>query len=172
MICHLKSMVYTANITSWNRNLSRARALGMGGEFKRKGIQVGLGPVVSPLGRTVTSGRNWEGMSFAALFSLPASLKFYIPLGISADPYLSGALVFETVQGVQTAGVITSTKACRYSQFHHSMANNPFSILSPTNKSHIACQTEVFNQYPPILMIRLCMSCIFGTQYVPAAKHI
>ncbi|KAJ0119340.1 hypothetical protein J7T55_013578 [Diaporthe amygdali] len=31
-------------------------------------------------------------------------------LGISADPYLSGALVFETVQGVQSAGVITSTK--------------------------------------------------------------
>lgn len=46
---------------SWNRNLSRARAVGMGGEFRTKGANVFLGPVVSPLGRTVTSGRNWEG---------------------------------------------------------------------------------------------------------------
>lgn len=40
----------------------------------------------------VTSGRNWEG--------------------ISPDPYLSGALVFESVQGTQATGVITSTKVC------------------------------------------------------------
>lgn len=33
----------------------------MGGEFRTKGVNVFLGPVVSPLGRTVTSGRNWEG---------------------------------------------------------------------------------------------------------------
>lgn len=30
--------------------------------------------------------------------------------GIATDPYLSGALVFETVSGVQSQGVITSTK--------------------------------------------------------------
>lgn len=54
-------MANEADKTSWNRNLSRARALGMGGEFRTKGANVFLGPVVSPLGRTVTSGRNWEG---------------------------------------------------------------------------------------------------------------
>lgn len=54
-------MAYEADKISWNRNLSRARALGMGGEFRTKGANVFLGPVVSPLGRTVTSGRNWEG---------------------------------------------------------------------------------------------------------------
>lgn len=75
---------------SWNRNLTLSRGLGMGGEFRTKGANVFLGPVVSPLGRTVTSGRYWEG--------------------ISVDPYLSGALAFETVQGVQSTGVITSTK--------------------------------------------------------------
>ncbi|KUI74295.1 putative beta-glucosidase M [Cytospora mali] len=75
---------------SWNRNLSLSRGLGMGGEFRTKGANVFLGPVVSPLGRTVTSGRNWEG--------------------ISPDPYLSGVLASETIQGVQGAGVITSTK--------------------------------------------------------------
>lgn len=98
----------------------------MGGEFRAKGVNVLLGPVAGPLGelspaqylqhwvvvhylqcgvhvlvaeyanrkgplgRTVTGGRNWEG--------------------ISPDPYLSGALVFETVIGVQSTGVITSTK--------------------------------------------------------------
>lgn len=33
----------------------------MGGEFRKKGVQVALGPVVGPLGRVVTGGRNWEG---------------------------------------------------------------------------------------------------------------
>lgn len=60
-----------ANKISWNRNLSRARAVGMGGEFRTKGANVFLGPVVSPLGRTVTSGRNWEG---TWLFHLCSSL--------------------------------------------------------------------------------------------------
>lgn len=33
----------------------------MGGEFKRKGVNMLLGPVVGPLGRVVEGGRNWEG---------------------------------------------------------------------------------------------------------------
>lgn len=35
---------------SWNRNLSLQRAIGMGGEFRTKGVNVLLGPVVGPLG--------------------------------------------------------------------------------------------------------------------------
>ena len=46
---------------SWNRNLTLNRGLGMGAEFKKKGVNVLLGPVVGPLGRVVTGGRNWEG---------------------------------------------------------------------------------------------------------------
>lgn len=48
-------------LASWNRQLSLQRARGMGQEFRTKGVNVFLGPVVSPLGRTVTGGRNWEG---------------------------------------------------------------------------------------------------------------
>lgn len=48
---------------SWNRNLTYNRALQMGGEFKTKGVNVALGPVVGPLGRMAESGRNWEGIS-------------------------------------------------------------------------------------------------------------
>jgi beta-glucosidase len=75
---------------SWNKNLTRMRAVGMGGEFRTKGVNIALGPVVGPVGRTVTGGRNWEGFS--------------------VDPYLSGVLAAETVSGIQSVGVITSTK--------------------------------------------------------------
>ncbi|KAI1211555.1 glycoside hydrolase family 3 protein [Annulohypoxylon truncatum] len=75
---------------SWNKVLARSRAESMGLEFRVKGVQIHLGPVVGPLGRVVRGGRNWEGFS--------------------PDPYLSGALVSETVQGIQSQGVITSTK--------------------------------------------------------------
>lgn len=92
---------------SWNRNLSLQRAIGMGNEFRAKGVNVLLGPVVSPLGRGVTNGRNWEG--------------------IASDPYLSGALVFETVSGVQSTGVITSTK--------HFIANEQESHRMPSGQT-------------------------------------
>ncbi len=48
---------------SWNRNLAYQRALHMGAEFKAKGVNVALGPVVGPLGRVDVGGRNWEGIS-------------------------------------------------------------------------------------------------------------
>ncbi|KAI1111326.1 glycoside hydrolase superfamily [Nemania sp. NC0429] len=75
---------------SWNRELAHERAVGMGGEFRTKGVNVALGPVVGPLGRIASGGRNWEGFS--------------------NDPYLCGALAYQTVQGIQSTGVITSTK--------------------------------------------------------------
>lgn len=62
----------------------------MGAEFKKKGVNVLLGPVVGPLGRVVSGGRNWEALS--------------------PDPYLSGVLVYESVDAIQGEGVITSTK--------------------------------------------------------------
>lgn len=74
----------------WNRNLAYQRALHMGAEFKAKGVNIALGPVVGPIGRIAEGGRNWEG--------------------IFNDPYLCGALAFETVRGIQENGVVTSTK--------------------------------------------------------------
>lgn len=49
--------------SAWDRNMAYQRALHMGGEFKTKGVNVALGPVVGPLGRMAESGRNWEGMA-------------------------------------------------------------------------------------------------------------
>ncbi|KAG6138923.1 hypothetical protein E4U38_000192, partial [Claviceps purpurea] len=62
----------------------------MGGEFKRKGVNVLLGPVTGPAWSVVKGGRNWEGAS--------------------ADAYLSGVMAAQTVLGVQSSNVMTSTK--------------------------------------------------------------
>ncbi|KAF7596190.1 hypothetical protein BBP40_002720 [Aspergillus hancockii] len=66
---------------SWNRNLTYERGHYMGAEFRRKGVNVALGPVAGPLGRIARGGRNWEGFS--------------------NDPYLAGALTGDTVRGLQ-----------------------------------------------------------------------
>ncbi|CAI7584967.1 unnamed protein product [Penicillium manginii] len=66
---------------SWNRDLAHSRAEHMGAEFRRKGANVALGPVVGPAGRLASGGRNWEGFG--------------------SDPYLSGALAAESVRGLQ-----------------------------------------------------------------------
>ncbi|PYH99804.1 beta-glucosidase [Aspergillus ellipticus CBS 707.79] len=70
---------------SWNRDLAYDHAHYMGAEFKRKGVNVALGPVVGPLGRMARGGRNWEGYS--------------------NDPYLAGSLVKNTVRGLQESVV-------------------------------------------------------------------
>ncbi|KAJ4385745.1 hypothetical protein N0V93_010175 [Gnomoniopsis smithogilvyi] len=75
---------------SFNRDLAHQRAVGMAGEFRKKGSNIALGPVVGPVGRIAVDGRAWEGFA--------------------VDPYLSGQLAYETVAGVQSQGVITSVK--------------------------------------------------------------
>ncbi|KUI52918.1 putative beta-glucosidase M [Cytospora mali] len=67
---------------SWNKTLTLERASCMGAEFKKKGVNVALGPVAGgPLGKIATGGRNFEGFS--------------------NDPYLSGVLSGLTVEGIQ-----------------------------------------------------------------------
>ncbi|KAJ5579314.1 hypothetical protein N7450_008181 [Penicillium hetheringtonii] len=89
---------------SWNKSLAHDRAWHMGGEYKKKGVQVALGPVVGPLGRVVTGGRNWEGPS--------------------NDPYLAGVMGAESVRGLQDQGVISSVK--------HFIANEQELYRNPT----------------------------------------
>lgn len=43
----------------------------MGGEFKAKGVNVALGPVIGPLGRLAKGGRNWEGRITLRYFHCP-----------------------------------------------------------------------------------------------------
>lgn len=79
----------------------------MAGEFRRKGVNILLGPMVGPLGRVVEGGRNFEGEQHIGCLATTMRL---IMAGFSVDPYLSGALVYESVSGIQEAGVIATTK--------------------------------------------------------------
>jgi beta-glucosidase len=61
----------------------------MGREFKGKGVHVALGPMMN-LGRVAQGGRNWEGFG--------------------ADPFLTGESAYETILGMQQAGVQACAK--------------------------------------------------------------
>ncbi|KAI7881482.1 hypothetical protein K492DRAFT_128866 [Lichtheimia hyalospora FSU 10163] len=74
---------------SWDRELTRQRGAEMGREFRAKGVNVILGPGMNMM-RTPRAGRNWE---FAG-----------------EDPYLTGEIAYETVIGLQSSGMITTSK--------------------------------------------------------------
>ncbi|KAL3476988.1 putative beta-glucosidase M [Aspergillus californicus] len=92
---------------SWNRDLALSRATFMGKEYRKKGVNMILGPVVGPLGRLALGGRNWEGYA--------------------ADPYLSGILVSESIKGLQSEKVATSVK--------HFIANEQETNRNPSTDS-------------------------------------
>ncbi|KAF2836247.1 glycoside hydrolase family 3 protein [Patellaria atrata CBS 101060] len=75
---------------AWDRDLWYERGFAVGTEHRLKGVDVLLGPVISPLGRSPAGGRNWEVFS--------------------PDPSLSGIAVAETIRGIQDAGVIACAK--------------------------------------------------------------
>ncbi|KAJ6510480.1 glycoside hydrolase family 3 protein [Mycena sanguinolenta] len=74
---------------TWNRKLIRRRGLFMGRENVGKGVHVALGPMMN-IGRVAQGGRNWEGFG--------------------ADPFLAGEAAYETILGMQEAGVQACAK--------------------------------------------------------------
>lgn len=81
---------------SWNATLAYERAQYMGAEFKKKGVNVALGPVVGPLGRMAANGRNWEAFA--------------------ADPYLDGILGARSVSGLQESVIACAKHFVAYEQ--------------------------------------------------------
>jgi len=75
---------------TWNRDLMRARGAAHGRQAKLKGVHVLLGPAMGPLGRNPAGGRNWEGFG--------------------ADPVLQAVAAYETIQGIQSQGVMATAK--------------------------------------------------------------
>jgi beta-glucosidase len=75
---------------TWDTGIIYQRGLAMGQEHKGKGVNVMLGPVAGPLGRSPEGGRNWEGFS--------------------PDPVLTGIAIAETIKGIQDAGVVACAK--------------------------------------------------------------
>ncbi|KAF7300310.1 Fn3-like domain-containing protein [Mycena chlorophos] len=74
---------------TWDVDLIKARGLAMGQEHKGKGVNVALGPMTN-MGRQAAAGRQWEGFG--------------------SDPFLSGVAVTNTIDGMQSAGVIATVK--------------------------------------------------------------
>jgi beta-glucosidase len=74
---------------TWDRNLTFQRAAAMGAEYRGKGVNVALAPMMN-MGRVAAGGRNWEGFG--------------------ADPYLTGEGAIQTVLGIQSQGVIATAK--------------------------------------------------------------
>lgn len=104
---------------SWNSTLSYERAKYMGAEFKRKGVNVALGPVVGPIGRVAENGRNWEGFA--------------------ADPYADGILGAQAVRGLQES-VIASVK--HYVAYEQETNRNPISGgVTPSTSANLDDQT-------------------------------
>ncbi|KAL9624976.1 MAG: hypothetical protein Q9160_000705 [Pyrenula sp. 1 TL-2023] len=84
---------FPAGITTgatFNKDLMYARGQALGAEARGKGVNIQLGPTVGPLGRKPRGGRNWEGFG--------------------ADPVLQGIGGAQTIQGMQSQGVIATVK--------------------------------------------------------------
>jgi len=75
--------------STWRRSLIRARGVAIGQEHVGKGVNVALGPMMN-IGRIAQGGRNWEGFG--------------------ADPFLAGVGAYETILGMQSAGVQACAK--------------------------------------------------------------
>lgn len=102
---------------TWDRELMRRRGYDMGTEHKLKGVDVQLGPVVGPIGRSPEGGRNWEGFS--------------------PDPVLSGIAVAETIKGIQSAGVMACTKHFIGNEQEHFRQGAPPAYLKAAISSNI-----------------------------------
>ncbi|KAK5065194.1 hypothetical protein LTR84_001031 [Exophiala bonariae] len=84
---------FPAGITvgaTWNRDLMRRRGAAHARQAKLKGVHVLLGPAMGPLGRNPAGGRVWEGFG--------------------SDPVLQGVAAYETIQGIQSQGIIATAK--------------------------------------------------------------
>lgn len=84
---------FPAGITvgaTWNRDLMRRRGVAHARQARLKGVNVLLGPAMGPLGRNPAGGRVWEGFG--------------------SDPVLQGIAASETIQGIQSQGIIATAK--------------------------------------------------------------
>ncbi|OAG38418.1 hypothetical protein AYO21_07401 [Fonsecaea monophora] len=84
---------FPAGITvgaTWNRDLMRRRGAAHARQARLKGVNVLLGPAMGPLGRNPAGGRTWEGFG--------------------SDPVLQGVAAYETIQGIQSQGIMATAK--------------------------------------------------------------
>ncbi|GLB36355.1 putative beta-glucosidase [Lyophyllum shimeji] len=122
---------FTAGINvaaTFNRTLMTQHGAAMGAEFRGKGVNVALGPMMN-LMRAPAAGRNWEGFG--------------------GDPYLSGEAAFQVITGIQSQGVQATAKHYINNEQEHfrdssssndrkmaHLSPNPFFLLKACNQQH------------------------------------
>ncbi|THU83353.1 glycoside hydrolase family 3 protein [Dendrothele bispora CBS 962.96] len=126
--------------STWNRELIRLRGLLMGREHRGKGVNVALGPMMN-MGRLAQGGRNWEGFG--------------------ADPFLAGEAAYETILGLQHAGVQgcakhyigneqehkrTSTSSFIEDRTIHEIYAHPFMRSVMAGVASVMCSYNLINQ--------------------------
>ncbi|KAJ6150924.1 hypothetical protein N7470_007518 [Penicillium chermesinum] len=102
---------FPAGITTgatWNRQLMRARGSALGEEARLKGVNVLLGPSMGALGLMPAGGRNWESFG--------------------SDPVLQAVAAAETIQGIQSHGVIATAKHFVMNEQEHFRQPNEWGI--------------------------------------------
>ncbi|TFL07851.1 glycoside hydrolase superfamily [Pterulicium gracile] len=97
---------------TWNRRLIRERADAMGREFRGKGVNIALGPAMN-MARVAAGGRNWEGFG--------------------ADPFLAGEASYESVLGIQAAGVQACAKHWLNNEQEHKRTTSSSDVGDRTN---------------------------------------
>ena len=71
---------------TFDRGLAYARGAAMGAEHRGKGVDVQLGPVAGPLGRSPEGGRNWEGFRLEFYHNREAAWLIYHAALIQSSP--------------------------------------------------------------------------------------
>lgn len=115
---------------TWTTRLFKSRGNAMGSEHRDKGIDVQLGPVAGPLGRSPAAGRNWEGEHEVYPIENRAD---NISQGFSPDPVLTGVAMSETIKGIQDAGVIASAKHYIGNEQEHNRENSGSALAYSSN---------------------------------------
>ncbi|KAJ3220789.1 hypothetical protein HK099_004009, partial [Clydaea vesicula] len=75
--------------STWDRELMHAHGKAQGQEFRDKGVNIALAPMMN-IGRVAAGGRNWEGYG--------------------EDPFLASVSAAEVVKGLQSTGVMANAK--------------------------------------------------------------
>ncbi|TFY70697.1 hypothetical protein EVG20_g2312 [Dentipellis fragilis] len=92
---------------TFNRTLMNQRGVAMAQEFRAKGVNVQLGPMMN-LMRIPASGRAWEGFG--------------------GDPCLSGEGAYETIRGIQSQGVQAVAKHLINNEQEHSRTSSSSNV--------------------------------------------
>lgn len=75
---------------TWNPDSAETQGASVGAEFKGKGVNLAYGPTLEPLGRSAWCGRTGETYG--------------------VDSYQAGIMAGKVVQGMSSAGVISTAK--------------------------------------------------------------